>query len=361
MAKKSVKKPAAKKPVNKAAKKAVAKAAPKAAKKAAPKVVKKSAPVKKSVVKQAPGKKSAPVKKSISAKAPLKKAASASKGKDVAPKKVTPPQKGSIKSTPTKGTAVSSKSAKPSKTGQKASSVKVKTQSVTKAKASPAKGKTETAASKKLAPSSTTTKSKVVSPKPIAPVKEKPSPVKDSLPQNSKNPRQKPSAKQSPKSSADKNRAMDDEDPNDGFTPYIPPPEQPEPVIDKSGWLTRTKFNDAELQEFRDIIKRKLDKAVNDYELLKDTISHRDNNGTDDTSPTFKLLEDGSEVMSKEETTQLALRQQKYIQALENAMVRIENKTYGICRATGQMISKDRLKSVPHATLSIEAKKSQQD
>jgi RNA polymerase-binding transcription factor DksA len=125
--------------------------------------------------------------------------------------------------------------------------------------------------------------------------------------------------------------------------------------------LERTKFTEAELKEFRDLINKKLAEARNDYELLKDTLSHRDNNGTDDTSPTFKLLEDGSEVLSKEETTQLAMRQQKFIQNLENALLRIENKTYGICRATGQMISKERLRSVPHATLSIEAKRMQQN
>jgi RNA polymerase-binding transcription factor DksA len=121
----------------------------------------------------------------------------------------------------------------------------------------------------------------------------------------------------------------------------------------------KTRYSDAELQEFRELIMKKLDEAHRDYELLKDTLSHRDNNGTDDTSPTFKLLEDGSDVLSKEETAQLAARQQKFIQALENALIRIENKTYGICRATGKLISKERLRSVPHATLSIEAKMEQ--
>lgn len=125
------------------------------------------------------------------------------------------------------------------------------------------------------------------------------------------------------------------------------------PIIGKS------KFTDAELKEFKDLINKKIAEAVKDYELLKDTLSHRDNNGTDDTSPTFKLLEDGSEVMSKEETTQLAIRQEKFIQNLKNALIRIENKTYGVCRATGKMISKERLRSVPHATLSIEAKRDQ--
>jgi RNA polymerase-binding transcription factor DksA len=127
----------------------------------------------------------------------------------------------------------------------------------------------------------------------------------------------------------------------------------------KAPIIGKTKFNDAELTEFKDLINNKLSEAIKDYELLKDTLSHRDNNGTDDTSPTFKLLEDGSEVMSKEETTQLAIRQEKFIQNLKNALIRIENKTYGVCRATGNMISKDRLRSVPHATLSIEAKREQ--
>ena len=127
----------------------------------------------------------------------------------------------------------------------------------------------------------------------------------------------------------------------------------------KAPIIGKTKFNDSELTEFKNLINNKLSEAIKDYELLKDTLSHRDNNGTDDTSPTFKLLEDGSEVMSKEETTQLAIRQEKFIQNLKNALIRIENNTYGVCRATGNMISKDRLKSVPHATLSIEAKREQ--
>ncbi len=127
----------------------------------------------------------------------------------------------------------------------------------------------------------------------------------------------------------------------------------------KAPIIGKTKFSDAELAEFKNLITKKIDEAVKDYELLKDTLSHRDNNGTDDTSPTFKLLEDGSEVMSKEETTQLAIRQEKFIQNLKNALIRIENRTYGVCRATGKMISKDRLRSVPHATLSIEAKREQ--
>ncbi len=118
----------------------------------------------------------------------------------------------------------------------------------------------------------------------------------------------------------------------------------------------RTRYSDVELKEFKLLILKKLEEAQKDYELLKSTLSHKDDHGTDDTSPTFKLLEDGSDVLSKEETSHLAGRQEKFIQNLQNALIRIENKTYGICRATGKLISKERLRSVPHATLAIEAK-----
>ncbi len=128
---------------------------------------------------------------------------------------------------------------------------------------------------------------------------------------------------------------------------------QPKPFIGKD---SRTKYSDDELKEFREIILKKLEEAKRDYELLKSTLSHKDDHGTDDTSPTFKLLEDGSDVMTREETAQLAARQEKFIQALQNALIRIENKTYGICRVSGKLIPKERLRSVPHATLSIDAK-----
>ncbi|MBX7182131.1 MAG: TraR/DksA C4-type zinc finger protein [Bacteroidia bacterium] len=118
----------------------------------------------------------------------------------------------------------------------------------------------------------------------------------------------------------------------------------------------KVRYSDEELEEFKEIILKKLDDAQKDLELLRDQISHRDDHGTDDTSPTFKLLEDGSEVMSREEINQLAVRQQKFIANLQAALVRIQNKTYGICRETGKLISKERLRIVPHATLSIEAK-----
>jgi RNA polymerase-binding transcription factor DksA len=121
----------------------------------------------------------------------------------------------------------------------------------------------------------------------------------------------------------------------------------------------KNKYNPEELQEFKDIIERKLVEARTDYELLKSAFSNKDDHGTDDTSPTFKLMEEGSDVLSKEETGQLAARQQKFIENLEAALIRIKNNTYGICRVTGKLIPKERLRIVPHATLSIEAKNQQ--
>ncbi|MDD3458953.1 MAG: TraR/DksA C4-type zinc finger protein [Weeksellaceae bacterium] len=121
----------------------------------------------------------------------------------------------------------------------------------------------------------------------------------------------------------------------------------------------RTRYNDAELEEFKQIILEKLAKAERDYELIKETFMAGLDNGTDDTSPTFKAFEEGSETMSKEQNAQLAARQEKFIRDLKNALIRIENKTYGVCRVTGKLIDKERLKLVPHATLSIEAKNMQ--
>lgn len=121
----------------------------------------------------------------------------------------------------------------------------------------------------------------------------------------------------------------------------------------------RTRYSEEELQEFKEIILMKLDKARKDYELLKNTITLEDGNDTQDTSPTFKVLEEGASVLSKEEAGKLAQRQQKFIQHLQAALIRIENKTYGVCRETGKLIPKERLRAVPHATLSIDAKNSQ--
>tara|TARA_B100001027_G_C16190097_1_gene295642 strand:- start:446 stop:829 length:384 start_codon:yes stop_codon:yes gene_type:complete len=123
--------------------------------------------------------------------------------------------------------------------------------------------------------------------------------------------------------------------------------------------IIKNKYTDKELDEFKVLIEEKIQKAKKDLELLKSTYMNDGNNGTDDTSPTFKAFEEGSETMSKEANTQLALRQEKFIRDLKSALIRIENKTYGICRITGKLIKKERLILVPHATLSIEAKNMQ--
>ena len=118
----------------------------------------------------------------------------------------------------------------------------------------------------------------------------------------------------------------------------------------------KERYSDAELAEFKKLILTKIEKAQEQLELYKSAYMNNGNNGTDDTSPTFKAFEEGSETMSKEANSQLAIRQEKFIRDLKNALVRIESKTYGICRVTGKLIGKERLKLVPHATLSIEAK-----
>ena len=119
---------------------------------------------------------------------------------------------------------------------------------------------------------------------------------------------------------------------------------------------SKVRYNDKELNVFKVLIEEKIQKAKADLELLKSSYMNDGNNGTDDTAPTFKAFEEGSETMSKEANTQLAIRQEKFIRDLRNALIRIENKTYGVCRVTGKLINKKRLFLVPHATLSIEAK-----
>lgn len=116
------------------------------------------------------------------------------------------------------------------------------------------------------------------------------------------------------------------------------------------------KYSDADLAEFKELILQKIEKAQYDLDLIKSAYMNDLNNGTDDTSPTFKAFEEGSETMSKEANSQLAIRQEKFIRDLKNALFRVENKTYGVCKVTGKLISKERLKIVPHATMSIEAK-----
>lgn len=123
--------------------------------------------------------------------------------------------------------------------------------------------------------------------------------------------------------------------------------------------MAKTRYSDSELMEFKELIERKLVEAKVDLQLLKGSLSHNDDHGTNDTGRTFNMMEDGSDTLSREEVAQLAARQEKFVTALNNALVRIENKTYGICRGTGNLIQKERLMLVPHATLSIEAKNAQ--
>ena len=116
------------------------------------------------------------------------------------------------------------------------------------------------------------------------------------------------------------------------------------------------RYSDSELEKFKKIILKKMESAQNDLKLLKDSYSNASSNGTDDTYSSFKSFEEGSQTLSKESNTMLAARQEKFLRDLQNALIRVENKTYGICRETGKLISKKRLVLVPHATLSIEAK-----
>lgn len=118
----------------------------------------------------------------------------------------------------------------------------------------------------------------------------------------------------------------------------------------------KTRYSDEELEEFRAIINEKLDIAKQEYENYRAAVTNADGNDTVDTSPTYKVLEEGASTLSKEEAGRLAQRQMKFIQNLQAALIRIENKTYGVCRETGKLIPKERLRAVPHATLSIEAK-----
>tara|TARA_B110000240_G_scaffold112102_1_gene125918 strand:+ start:3398 stop:3772 length:375 start_codon:yes stop_codon:yes gene_type:complete len=117
-----------------------------------------------------------------------------------------------------------------------------------------------------------------------------------------------------------------------------------------------TKYSDKDLKEFKLLIESKITKANTDLALIKSAYMNDGNNGTEDTSPTFKAFEEGSQTMSKEANTQLAIRQEKFVRDLKSALIRIENKTFGVCRVTGKLINKKRLELVPHATLSIEAK-----
>ena len=123
--------------------------------------------------------------------------------------------------------------------------------------------------------------------------------------------------------------------------------------------MPEVRYSDKDLAEFKALIEKKVAEAKKDLDALKWSLSHADNNGTDDTSHSFKMMEEGAATLSREEVSQLAARQEKFIKHLENALIRISNKSYGVCRVTGKLIKKERLMAVPHATLSIEAKEAQ--
>lgn len=302
----------AKKPAKKAAK--PVKAAPKKAAKPAAKKAAKAAPKK-------------------AAKAPVKKAAKPAPAKKVAAKKPVA-KKAAAK-------PVAKKAVKPAKAAPKKAAVKpVAKKAAPKAapkKAAPVK----TSASR---PSGKAAPVKAAAPKEKAPVKNiKPAPAPKPVKKETK------SEEKATKSSKP-------------LVTQVVAPNRPmaAPVVKKQvstlESADKVRYSDDELAEFRDLINKKLDEARKDYDLLKQTLANTDNNGTDDTSPSFKMIEDGSETLSREETAQLASRQEKFIKHLEDALLRIRNKTYGICRVTGRLISKERLRLVPHATLSIEAK-----
>ena len=288
-------------------KKPIKKAAKPAKKAAAKKPVKKSAPAKKAAPKKAVAKKPAPAKKA----APKKVA----KAKP-APKKKAAPTKKAVK--PVKKVAAKPAAKKPVAKApvKKPVPAPVKPMAKAPAKAAPAKPEPKQVSSKIAAK---------------APVSKKKKEVVEKTP---------------PK-------------------PLVT--QRSAPIIHKSAPMVKKyvstleggnkdRYTDTELEEFKGIINAKLDEARKDYDLLKQTLANTDNNGTEDTSPSFKMIEDGSETLSREETAQLASRQEKFIKHLEDALLRIRNKTYGICRVTGKLISKERLRLVPHATLSIEAK-----
>lgn len=125
--------------------------------------------------------------------------------------------------------------------------------------------------------------------------------------------------------------------------------------------MAKERYSDEELQEFKEIIIKKMNDAQEDLKIVKKQLNHEDDNSAKDTVHTFNMMEDGSEVLSREDMAQMAFRQEKFISHLKAALVRIENGTYGICRETGNLISKERLRIVPHATLSIDAKKNRRD
>ena len=331
MAKKSAAKKVAK-PTKKAAKPAPKKSTKPAPKKAVKAAVSKSKKVAKPVTKK---KASKPVAKKVTK--PTKKAAKP------APKKSTKPApKKVVKAVASKGKKVAKPVAKKVAKAAPKKVAKAK-QAAKPVKAVPAKT-VKKAAPAKVVVKKTNTKP---APKKSKPVSVPAKPVKKGMTKK----QEKAAAKEAAKVAASK-----------PLVTQVAFPNRPvaAPIVKKQvstlEHASKLHYNDDELAEFKTLINRKLDEARKDYDLLKQTLANTDNNGTDDTSPSFKMIEDGSETLSREETAQLAGRQEKFIKHLEDALLRIRNKTYGICRVTGRLISKERLRLVPHATLSIEAK-----
>ena len=333
MAKKVVKKSAPVKAVKKASVNPVAK---KAIKKAAPKVaakpIKKSAPAPKKAVKPV-AKKAAPAPKKA-VKPAAKKAAPAPK-KAVKPvaKKAAPAPKKAAKPVVKKAVPVAKKLAKP--VAKKAAPAPKKAVKQVAKKAAPAPKK----AVKPLAKKAATAPVKKVEVKKVAPAPKKAAKKASPAAVTAVVVNVKPKIK-----------AKETISPNAKI-------EAPVPLANASN--TSMRYSDKDLAEFEALIKVKLEQAKSDLDELKLSLSHEGDNSTDDTSPTFKMMEDGNDTTSREEVAQLAARQGKFILSLENALLRIKNKTYGICRVTGKLIPKERLKLVPHATLSIEAKNMQ--
>ena len=342
MAKKTKKAAAPKKAVKPTKKKvATKKVAPK---KVAPKkVVKKKVAPKKVVAK----KKAAP--KKVAPKKVVKK--------KVAPKKVVIKKKTTPKKVAPKKVVAKKKAAQKKVTPKKVVTKKVVAKKKTTPKKVAPKKTTKVVIKKKVVIEKATKK---ITPKAVATKKEVKAQVVIEVVAKPKVVKEKKVSKKAKKEVNDRHsyNAISDDITNmliEYKTPSIHKPlgPTPKPFINND---QRTRYSNEELKEFKELILKKLEEAKKDFELLKSTLSHKDDHGTDDTSPTFKLLEDGSDVLSKEETAHLANRQEKFIQNLQNALIRIENKTYGICRITGKLIAKERLRSVPHATLAIGAK-----
>lgn len=357
MAKQSKKAKAAKKPAAKVVKKAAKKSAPKkvtkpAAKKTVAKKPTKPAP--KKVVKKAskPVKKAAP-KKAVKAKPAVSKAAPKKVSKPAPKKPVKKVKAAPVKaSKPVKKVVAPAKPAAIKKVAPKASSAAgTNKKPITNSVASQTVKKNEQINNKAVGKAAEPKKPVVPVSKPISkPAKNEEEDLDDETEAKSEKTKKKAGIIEK---DDDADVALRDRAFYNAPIPKKTEKNRPKPHI---GTDTRTRYSDAELVEFKELILKKLEEAQKDYDLLQSTLSHKDDHGTDDTSPTFKLLEDGSDVMSKEETAQLASRQEKFIQNLKNALIRIENKTYGICRVTGKLIPKERLRSVPHATLSIDAK-----